>query len=195
MYSKILFLGMLFSTLFCGTTHAQQTSILSAPEGWVGEVIPFPLSFAESIPFTGFEELRFAPGWADAESPQFWTYAFVWYIDMEAPMTVDVLSSSFNAYYDGLMGTNGNPEDTTSSGEVLAQTYTVFVPTEEGFSGKMRVYDAFHTLDYLTLNIVVQEMMCHDDNKQLIFCTISPKAFNDPVWTDFEQVEWTVECH
>jgi hypothetical protein len=194
MHSKILY-GLLLSILFCGTAQAQQESILEAPEDWGSEIIPFPLSFAESIPFKGFEELRFAPGWSDSESPQFWSYAFVWYIDMESPMTVDMLSTRFNAYYDGLMGTNGNPADTASNGEILDQTSTVFEQTEEGFSGEMRVYDAFHTFDYLTLNIIVQEMMCHDDNKQMIFCTISPKDFNHEVWADFDAVQWTVECH
>jgi len=31
-------------------------------EGWRKETIPFPLEFARDLPFSGVEELRFAPG-------------------------------------------------------------------------------------------------------------------------------------
>src|SRR5688500_2734436 len=45
------------------------------PAGWRTETIPFPLGFAPTLPYTGIEELRFAPGMFKAGSDDFWTYA------------------------------------------------------------------------------------------------------------------------
>jgi len=51
--------------------------VLSAPENWKSELIPFPRSFAPSIDFIGFEDLRFSPGWSDSTSQEFWAYTFI----------------------------------------------------------------------------------------------------------------------
>ena len=101
-------------------------------------------------------------------------------------MTESILTESFNAYYDGLMGVDHNDQ--------LDKTLCLFVKTDEGFTGKMRVYDRFFTKDYMTLNIEVRETFCPKTNKQIIFCDISPKAFGHEVWSMFDDVKLKVEC-
>src|SRR4051812_6700953 len=54
---------------------------LTAPEGWGVERFAIPIEFAPSIPYKGVEDIRFAPGWSDAKSNEYWTYAFLWYLD------------------------------------------------------------------------------------------------------------------
>ncbi len=84
----------------------ERETILSAPDNWKSEIIPFPLGFAPTIDFVGFEDLRFAPGWSDSTSQEFWTYTFAWYIEKDSGMTESRLTELFNSYYDGLMGIN-----------------------------------------------------------------------------------------
>ena len=50
----------------------ENESVLSAPDNWLSEIIPFPLGFAQQIEFVGFEDLRFSPEWSDSTSQQFW---------------------------------------------------------------------------------------------------------------------------
>lgn len=182
-------------TISCYTTFGQENeAILSAPDNWKSEIIPFPIGFAPSIDFVGFEDLRFSPGWNDSSSKEFWTYSFVWYIETYGAMTESKLTESFKSYYDGLMGVDmQNQADTTNSNK-LDKTLCLFIKTNEGFSGKIRVYDAFFTKNYMTLNIKVKETFCPKTNKQTILCDISPKAFDHVVWTIFNDVKLDVKC-
>lgn len=172
----------------------EQETVLTAPENWQSEIIPFPMGFAPAIDFVGFEDLRFAPGWNDSDSEEFWTYCFVWYIETYEAMTESKLTESFNSYYDGLMGvTMKNQADTTNSNQ-LDKSLCLFIKTKESFIGKIRTYDRFFTKDYITLNIKVKEEFCPKMNKQIIFCDISAKAFDDAVWEIFDDVTLKVNC-
>ena len=169
----------------------EKETVLSAPDNWKSEIIPFPLGFAPSIDFVGFEDLRFSPGWKDSTSQEFWAYSFVWYIEKNSAMTESKLTEYFNSYYDGLMGVDLNDQ---SDSYRIDKTLCLFIKTNEGFVGKMRVYDKFFSKDYMTLNIKVKESFCPKTNKQIIFCDISPKAFDHAVWGIFDDVELSVEC-
>ena len=65
----------------------EQETVLNSPDNWRKEIIAFPIGFAPEIKFKGFEDIRFAPGWSDSTSNEFWTYTFVWYIEKDQPMT------------------------------------------------------------------------------------------------------------
>jgi hypothetical protein len=194
MYKKsVLFILFLTigSMLICGQ---ENESILTAPENWQHEIIPFPLNFAPAIDFTGLEDLRFSPGWSDSTSQEFWTYCFAWYIDMDSAMTGSKLTESFTIYYDGLMGVNQNNQADSTISTPMDKTVCSFVKTNEGFNGRMNVYDAFFTNDNITLNIKVTESFCAEMNKQIILCYISPKAFDHKVWNIFDEVRLKVKC-
>jgi hypothetical protein len=164
-------------------------TVLSAPQNWKSEIIPFPINFAPDIDYVGFEDLRFCPGWSDSTKQDFWSYTFVWYIEKAAVSTEASLTEAFNLYYDGLMGVDRQVESDSIGTNKLDKTLCLFVKTAEGFSGKMRVYDNFFSKDYMTLNIKVRESFCPKMNKQIIFCDISPNAFDHEVWGMFENVE------
>lgn len=93
---------LLFNSLVWGQ---EIKTILRAPEDWNSEIISFPLDFAPQIDFTGFEDIRFAPGWADQNSDEFWTYHFTWFIEQKGAMTEDLLTEILTIYYDGLAQT------------------------------------------------------------------------------------------
>ncbi len=194
MYKKSV-LVLLVLTVGSILAYGQENeSILSAPDNWQSEIIPFPLGFAPVIDFVGFEDLRFSPGWSDSTSQEFWAYSFAWYIEMDSAMTESKLTESFNIYYDGLMGAVFNNQADTTNSIQLDKTLCLFVKTNAGFTGKMRVYDAFFTKDYMTLNIKVKEFFCPKTNKQIILCDISPKTFDHPIWKIFNDVKLEVNC-
>ena len=182
--------------IFIFTTHTniyaqEQETVLSSPDNWQSEILTFPLGFAQDIDLVGFEDLRFAPGWSDSTSQEFWAYMFVWYVEKNSAMTEQKLTEYFNSYYDGLMGINNR--DTTKINQ-LDKTICLFIKTTEGFTGKMRVYDRFFTKDYIILNIKIKESFCDNTNKQIILCDITPKNFNHEVWNIFDDVKIKIKC-
>ena len=66
------------------------------------EQIKFPLSFAPSIKFSGFEDIWFAPGWSRSDSPEFWTYKFAWKIDEDPRLSEERLAALAEIYFDVL---------------------------------------------------------------------------------------------
>jgi len=169
-------------------------TILSAPDDWNSEIIPFPLGFAPEIDFVGFEDIRFAPGWSDSNSEEFWTYHFTWFIEKSDPMTEDALTEIFNQYFDGLMRLVLEEEADSENINELDKTISLFIKTDEGFSGKMRVFDSFFTKDYIMLHVKVREKTCEESNKQMISFDISPKGFDDEIWKIFANVEIIEAC-
>ncbi|KAA3615000.1 MAG: hypothetical protein D8M58_11145 [Calditrichaeota bacterium] len=194
MHRKHLLLLFLFSCSITTGFCQEHETVLTLPENWKSEIIPFPLGFAQDIDLEGFEDLRFAPNWSDSTSENFWTYMFVWYIEKESAMTENKLTAYFNSYYDGLMGVNFKNREGVINPNNLDKTICLFIKTNEGFTGKMRVYDKFFSKDYITLNAKVRESFCPKTNKQIILFEISPKEFGHEVWNIFEDVQLKVKC-
>jgi len=133
---KILVLLLLYFVVGGPLIYGQENAgILKAPDTWQREIIPFPLSFAPTIDFAGFEDLRFSPGWSDPGSQEFWTYSFAWYIELDSAMTEKKLAHYFNLYYDGLMGVDlPHGQDSTKVSQ-LERTRCTFVKTTTGCKG------------------------------------------------------------
>src|SRR6202011_343358 len=58
--------------------------------------------FAVSIPYRGFEDLRFSPGWGIAGGSQTWAYTLLWWLDEKYEITSQTLQRDLEAYYTGL---------------------------------------------------------------------------------------------
>lgn len=140
---SILLLVVFLAYFYIATAQEHPVkSVLKAPDNWQTEVLTFPLSFAPEIPYSGFEDLRFVPGWSDRDSDQFWAYMFVWVVDQSALLTSDSLTENVNQYYDGLMRIERrNAEE----GLDISHTQSEFTKTDGGFQGKVHTWDAFFT--------------------------------------------------
>lgn len=193
--SKIFMCLFLAFSIYNPLVFGQKTeTILSAPSDWNSEIFHFPLEFAPKIDFDGFEEIRFAPRWADSTSKEFWTYHFTWFIEKKYEITEDFLSETFNLYYDGLAKTVLEEQSDSIRMDELDKTISLFITTDEGFSGKTRVFDSFFTKDYIILNVKVREKTCKASNKQIISFDISPQSFSDEIWDMFNQIEVIKKC-
>ncbi|RLD24529.1 MAG: hypothetical protein DRI71_02275 [Bacteroidetes bacterium] len=194
MHKKSVLVLFLFTISTVISFGQERETILNTPDNWKSEIIPFPLGFAQDIDFVGFEDLRFAPSWSDSTSENFWTYMFVWYIEKNEALTERKLTTYFSSYYDGLMGVNLINNKGVINPNKLDKTICLFVETNEGFTGKIRVYDKFFSKDNMTLNIKVRESFCPKTNKQIILCEISQKAFDHKVWEIFNDIVLKVNC-
>jgi len=170
---------------------------LSAPEGWGVERFLIPIEFAPSIPYKGVEDIRFTPGWGNAKSEEYWSYAFLWYLN-EMPATNETtIQTNLNAYYTGLIGRNIEKRKIPSEKLFPVKTSVKEVKSE---SGDLKTFHgAINMLDYMeqkpiTLNCIVHLKSCAGQNRGFIFYEISPKPSTDKIWASLAQVWKSFEC-
>ena len=140
---------------------------------WASETIGLPPAFAPLLP-GGSEVLRFAPGWRDPDADDFWSYAFVMWLEAPAPDRAG-LEALFEAYYDGLLYAVA-----PQVGEDAAKVEV----TELGdgsFAATMQLVDAFTTLEPLRLLARI-DVRPSGTSRSEVFVRASPQGHEHPVW-------------
>ena len=168
--------------------ESEHLNVLEADSTWKKESFKFPIGFAPSIDYEGYEDVRFSPGWSDVNSQGFWSYMFAWHIKGNQAQTISSLQAHLKVYFDGLM----NAVNKDKSLEV-PKTTAVFTKAKTGsnadFNGKVTVYDAFHTKALLTLNVSVKNNYCKEKDESIILFKLSPKPFDDALWKTFDSIK------
>jgi len=176
--------------VFCafGQEEEKESLLTTADDSWQKEIIPIPLGFAPQIPLKGVEEVRFAKGWAKKERDDFWTYAFVWNVNLNEMLTSKTLALYMQYYFDGLMGVVNKDKS-----KIVPKTIAQFLKKDTtnntaNFVGKIQLYDAFHTKDMMTLNCTVQQFYCAEKQKSFVLFHFSPKEFEHAIWKELNGV-------
>jgi hypothetical protein len=161
-------------------------------DGWKGETIPFPLGFAPDLPYQGVEELRFGPGFFEADSSHFWSYVFVWVIEPPLP-DATALERDLPAYFEGLArAVSEGKHDLTEVG------FTAAIDGDEsaGFTGTAAAFDAFTTGRAVTLHVRATAAPCPATGQSALIVRLSPRppAEDDAVWKDLEAVAAEFRC-
>lgn len=168
---------------------------LPIPKDWTIERFLIPISFAPQIPYKGIEDIRFTPGWGKAKSDEYWSYAFLWYLDGEIKMNAAILNNNLRAYYTGLIRIN---RSNTTIGK-MSPVITTFKETEkevgdlQTYIGTVKMED-YMTQNPLILNGKVHVKSCPEDNKTLIFYELSPQALSHPVWQSLDKLWIDFKC-
>lgn len=168
---------------------------LPIPTGWTIERFLIPISFAPQIPYKGVEDIRFTPGWGNATSNEYWSYAFLWYLDGTIKTDVKILNNNLTAYYAGLIKAN-------TSNTIIGKMAPVEVSFKETRkdAGDMQTYlGTIKMEDYMTLKPIVlyckvHVKPCPDENKTLIFYKLSPQALTHKVWAGLDKLWLDFRC-
>ncbi len=170
---------------------------LNKPEGWGIERFLIPIDFAPQISYKGVEDIRFAPGWADANSNEYWSYAFLWYLDDRPEINAKVIESNLTAYYNGLVGRNIERREIPNEKLVPIKTAITEVITADGdlktFAGTIDMLDYMQQKP-MVLNCLVHLKVCSGQNKTFVFYQISPKPKTDNIWQNLEQLWVQFDC-
>jgi len=188
------FIIILFAFIQCNNNN-NNSSIdpLVAPDNWRKETIEFPLSFAPSIDYKGTEYVRFAPGWGKKGSEEYFTYAFLWYLDEDPKLSSSTLESEFEAYFDGLIAAVSKPNSGNSNNILKTKSFFEKL-NNQSFAGKIITYDAFTTKKEVTLNIVATYTSCKNIDTHLVLFKISPQQIDHPVWDKLNEIQINLNC-
>ncbi|HEY1054934.1 MAG TPA: hypothetical protein VGE24_07355 [Emticicia sp.] len=199
MKTLVFLILALFSIDISGQTPAFDGHIwkapyeLSTPKNWTIERFLIPISFAPQIPYKGVEDIRFTPGWGKATSDEYWTYAFLWYLDGSIKMNVNTLNTNLKAYYTGLVKNNG-------------RNIPRIIPVETSFKETKKEKDDLQTYvgtirmtDYMaqipiTLNCKVHLKSCAGENKTFVFYELSPQPVTHKVWQSLDKLWVDFRC-
>lgn len=170
---------------------------LPVPEGWRTETIPFPLGFAPSLPYTGLEELRFAPGMFVPGAVDFWTYAFCWWVPEGTPLDSRLLEQDLQVYFAGLSAAVAEAEHFEAErphygAELLPVRTAVGEP--QRWEGKVETFDAFASRGQVILNAVIEAVPCPDAGMMAVLFRLSPQPAGHPVWKTLAQLRAGFSC-
>jgi hypothetical protein len=164
---------------------------LDVPAGWGVERFLIPISFAPQIPYKGVEDIRFTPGWGKAESADYWSYAFLWYLDGHQKITANIVENNLKEYFTGLV--EAMQSDSSDNKSMNVKTIIKKGKTQKG--DLKTFYGSVYMLDYMAnkpiaLYCKVHLKSCAGQNKTFIFYEISPRHYSDNIWLSLD-ILWT----
>ncbi len=165
---------------------------MPVPEGWRTETLPFPLEFAPDLPYTGLEELRFAPGMFEPENDELWSYAFVWWIDRDQPTDPAALATHLESYFRGLARAVGEARGVPTDGARFATQIRGMGGGR--FAGAAETFDAFTTRDQIVLRVQGEVRECPAQGRKAVLFELSPQPPEAPVWEQLRSIRRGFRC-
>ena len=171
--------------------------LLDTIQGWDVERFLIPISFAPSIPYKGVEDIRFTPGWAKKTTNEYWSYAFLWFLDGTITLDSKTIENNLKAYYTGLIKVNSD------SSKIADKLFPVRSSIKSRSTEKedLKTFEGSVTmLDYMskqtiTLNVVIHIRSCAGKDKTFVFHEISPRPYSDDVWQRLHQLWVNFKCN
>jgi hypothetical protein len=161
---------------------------LPLPAGWTVERFQVPPAFAPAVAYKGVEDIRFTPGWSDAKSNDYWSYAFLWWLDELPVISAGIVETKLTAYYTGLI-TVANQVPVKEAIPVVCKFKEV--ATKEGdkttYTGTVEMLD-YMTKKPITLQCMLHVKFCNVANKAALFFELSPKPVGDKVWQSLDEL-------
>jgi hypothetical protein len=172
---------------------------LSTSKGWTVERFLMPISFAPQIPYKGVEDIRFTPGWGNVEAADYWSYAFLWWLEGSPVINAKTIAANLKAYYTGLMKVNTDSSRLNALPETLKTVNTAFKATATAKGDRGTYKGTVEMLDYMRLNpvklnCIVHVRSCPPENKTIVFHELSPQPFGHNVWGGLEKLWLEFSC-
>lgn len=181
---KTIFIYLLFFQFFSLFSQEKDSLfIFKNPKNWGREIIKFPIDWAPELKLKGFEELLFTPNWSDSKNDEFWSLIIGWKVEAETQLSLKEIENNFKGYFDGLMKPNHWATDFPNP-EVRFVKHS-----DTNFSGKMKVFDGFHTGKVISINILGEQIFCKKLQKTIIVFRLSYKNTEHEVWKTLKEIK------
>lgn len=196
---NVILTGLLISLLGCTSKprivfdpeNWKPPYSLPMPERWGVERFAIPIEFASSIPYSGVEDVRFAPGWGLNESNDYWSYAFLWYLDGSPEIDAEDIQDNLKEYYTGLVRRNIDRRKIPT--EKIVPTKTMFksitaVPGDtQTFTGTVDMLD-YMAQQPMTLHCIVHIKRDEEKGRTFVFHELSPQPPDSTIWKSLNKL-------
>lgn len=165
--------------------------VLDTIKGGDIERFLIPIEFAPSISYKGVEDIRFTAGWSKKETKEYWSYAFLWYIDGYPAFDSKIIENNLVAYYTGLIKINVDSTKLDVN-KTPVKVSVKKLPSKGGvqnFEATVSMID-FLTLQPITLNLRIHINYKKELDKTFVFHEASPQSFDSDVWKTLDAL-WT----
>jgi hypothetical protein len=177
--------------------HVWKAPYSLSMDGWGIERFLIPIEFAPGIKFSGVEDVRFTKGWGEVTSNEYWSYAFLWYLDGKPVINERDIEKNLAMYYDGLIGRNVEPRKIPAELVKPTKVTVKKIATQKGdqstFSGTIDMLDYMQQKP-VTFNCIVHQKLCDGQDKTFVFHEISPRPLTDSVWTALNKLWTDFDC-
>ncbi|MFD2562736.1 hypothetical protein [Aquimarina rubra] len=195
---KILFVLIVIVVIGAGYLYFRLNNnienVLEAKDDWRSEVLEFPLIFAGDLDYKGEEHIRFAPGWGETNSEDYFSYVFLWMLEEDPKLNEATLENIMNIYFDGLMNTGAITN--FSFFKDIPETESSMQKIDDNrYKGSIKFYDEFFAKDMITLNADIQYQYCNATEKHMVWFYLSPKEINHPIWNQLKEVYLNINCN
>jgi len=167
----------------------QAPYIFPMPEHWTLERTSFPPAYSPNVPYKGFEEIHFPPGWSNANSDEYWTVSYLFRLKGKLAINVNSLQDFLKIYYEGLI-TDNIPRRNIPKEKLVP--ISAIVKKVKPDAGDSETYTGIiHSLDYLAQVPIQLNCKLHlkpgGDDFTALLIEVSPKPFEHPVWQKMEK--------
>ncbi|MBZ0326306.1 MAG: hypothetical protein K8F54_01760 [Altibacter sp.] len=191
---KIFLCMFVHCCVLTGSSQEQEPPMLLVVDStWTKEIFHFPIGFAQTLTYSGYEEAHFPPGWGDRESPQFWSYAFAWYIDASSSLTASQLEQDLQKYFDGLMQAVNKEKGKQIPPSTSLLTATEIKDDTALFEGTVHTHDSFRSRAMMSLQVRIEQQFCRATQKALLVFRFSPQAFDRAIWEELHKIRPLIE--
>ncbi|MGZ5189503.1 MAG: hypothetical protein ACXWCZ_00715 [Flavisolibacter sp.] len=131
------------------------------------------------------------------KTDEYWTYAFLWYVEGSPEMNENIVAQNLKAYYTGLIQINSESYKVPVDKLIPVNTSFKEIKTNAGdlktFGGTIEMLDYMqHTP--IILNCIAHVKTCKEENKTIVFYKLSPKPSGHKNWSGLNQLWLDFKC-
>lgn len=180
-------LALIWAFQFSTFAQDAQPQLLTLPEDWTFEFIPFPPDFAPGLKYNGYEELRFAPEMFKPDESRYFTYLFAIELDGKHEFDIPETKQFLARYFRGLSSSVAQSRETTvDTSKITVEVEKARVKTgiHDAYFIKVNFVDSFTIGQEVLLNIELVVLHAKSDNNTYLVALISPQPKYSEVWKE-----------
>jgi hypothetical protein len=178
--------------------HIQPAFVYTAPEKWGPETILFPIDFAAALPYKGFEELRFAPGWGAANSNEKWAYTILWWLDDVYRFNETVLQQDIETYFTGLTKRRAVADKLEMTAFVPVKAQVQKIKTLAGdiasYTASASIFDSQVTKKPAMLYFKIHVKDCPGKTRTIVLFEVAGNPVTAVVWQQLDKINTDFRC-
>ncbi|MBS1598710.1 MAG: hypothetical protein JST75_10845 [Bacteroidetes bacterium] len=178
--------------------HLEKPFVYKAPDDWQHETIIFPMDFAPRIPYKGFEELRFVPGWGNPNNVDKWAYTILWWLDDAYHFDEKTLQQNLEDYYTGLTRGRAVAEkldmNAWTPAKAKVQKIKATTGDRETYDATAYIFDSQVTKKPGVLYFKIHIKDCADQNRTILIIEVSENPYSAAIWQQLDKINGDFRC-